>query len=44
VPDAQQKTIHKHLAAAKKRQGVDGESQYSISHIVNGNAFVAAVG
>jgi hypothetical protein len=29
VPETQQKTIHKHLAAAKKRQGVDGESQYS---------------
>ena len=25
VPETQQKTIHKHLAAAKKRQGVDGD-------------------
>jgi hypothetical protein len=29
VPDAQQKTIHKHLAAAKKRAGVDGETDTS---------------
>jgi hypothetical protein len=25
VPETQQKTIHKHLAAAKKRAGVDGD-------------------
>lgn len=29
VPDAQQKTIHKHLAAARKRAGVDGETDTS---------------
>ena len=29
VPDAQQKTIHKHLAAARKRAGVDGEADTS---------------
>jgi hypothetical protein len=29
VPETQQKTIHKHLAAARKRAGVDGETDTS---------------